>query len=127
LEVVVVHTTVEGTLQALRVAAQLARGLHARIRLLVPQVVPYPLPLDGPAIALDFTNRRFRTMASGASIDTSVDIRLGRDRGEILESALDVRSLVVVCRGRGWWPTSERRLARKLESLGHQVVRASLN
>ena len=43
LEVVVLFTDVQGTLRALKTAAELARNLNGRIRLLAPQVVPYPL------------------------------------------------------------------------------------
>ena len=50
IEVVVIHTTTEGTLKALRTAAALAQGLGAHIRLLVLQVVPYALPLAEPQV-----------------------------------------------------------------------------
>jgi len=126
LEVVVLHTTTKGTLQALRTAAALAQGLAARIRLLVPQTVPYPLPLASPSIPKDFTERRFRTVASEVAIETYIDIRLCRDRRVLLESALKPRSLVVLSGRRSWWPTSESRLARRLRHLGHQVVFANL-
>ena len=80
LEVVVLHTTTEGTLQALKTAASIAQGIAAQIRLLVPQVVPYPLPLESPAISKEFNERRFRTVASKADVETRIDIRLCRDR-----------------------------------------------
>ncbi len=126
LEVVVLHTTTEGTLQALKTAARIAQGLAAQIRLLVPQIVPYPLPLESPAISKDFTERRFRTVASEAAVETHIDIRLCRDRWALLESALKPRSLVVLSGRRSWWPTSESRLAKRLHQLGHQVVYADL-
>src|SRR5579863_5143267 len=80
LEIVVLHTTVKGTLRALQAAARLAKGLGAQIRLLVLQVVPYPLPVDEPPIPLEFTRNRFRTVASDVPVETRVDIRIGRDR-----------------------------------------------
>jgi hypothetical protein len=126
LEVVVLHTTTEGTLQALKTAACIAQGLAAQIRLLVPQVVPYPLPLESPAIPRDFTERRFRTVASEVAVETYIDIRLCRDSRVLLESALKPRSLVVLSGRHSWWPTSESRLAKRLQHLGHQVVYASL-
>ena len=126
LEVVVLHTTTSATLQALRTAARLAEGLAARIRLLVLETVPYPLPVNTPQVPVEFTERRFRTVASETSIDTRVDIRLGRDQAEMLESALEPHSLVVVAAKGGWWPTAQKRqakrLAKRLERLGHQVV-----
>jgi len=99
--------------------------LAARIRLLVLEVVPYPLDIDVPRVSLDFTKRRFRTVASDARVDTLVDIRLGRDRRGMLESALKPGSVVVLERN-AWW-TAERRLAKRLERLGHQVVLTNPN
>jgi hypothetical protein len=127
IEVIVLHTTTKGTLEALKAAAGLANGLSARIRLLVPRVVPYPLPLDSPDVAAGFTRRQFRTVAAGANIDTQVDIQLGRDKTEILESALNPHSLVVLGGRRSWWPNAETRLAKKLPRLGHEVVFTTLN
>lgn len=125
LEVVVLHTTTKGTLQSLRTGAELAAGLAARIRLLVLDVVPYPLPVESPQVPAEFTERRFLTVASEARIDTIVDIRLGRDKMRMLESALKPRSLIVLARPRRWWPAPESRMARRLKRLGHQVVFSS--
>jgi hypothetical protein len=122
LEVVVVHTTTKATLQNLKTAAELAAGLGAHIRLLVLEVVPYPLAVESPSVPLEFTRRRFRTVAAGARIDTQVDIRLGRERIQMLEAALKPGS-VIVLEGGGWW-TRKGRLAKRLERLGHQVVLA---
>jgi len=112
LEVVVLHTTIPETLAALKTAARLADGLAARIRLLVIQVVPYPLPLDRPPVALPFTQRRFHTMAEGVAIETHVDIHLVRDRDLALASLLEPYSTVV---------TGGKRL-KSLERAGHEVI-----
>jgi hypothetical protein len=110
-EVVVVHTAIPTTLVALKTAATLAKGLSARVRLLVPQVVPYALPLEHPPVPISFTERRFRTVAEKAAV-------------------LRPRSLIVVgARSTSWWsrawPSAETRLARRLRRLGHQVVFAN--
>ena len=44
LNIDVIFTSIETTLAALRQAGTLAHKLGARITLVVPQVVPYPLP-----------------------------------------------------------------------------------
>jgi hypothetical protein len=44
LNIAVVFTSVESTLAALKEAGNLANSLGAKITLVVPQVVPYPLP-----------------------------------------------------------------------------------
>lgn len=121
LEVVVLHTTIPETLAALKTAARLADGLSARIRLLVIQVVPYPVPLDRPPVALPFTERRFRTLADNAAIETNVDIHLVRDRERALDSLLEPHSVVVTGARRRWWPN---RLAKRLQRAGHQVIHA---
>jgi hypothetical protein len=122
LNIAVVFTTVEATLPALRKAGVLANSLGARVTLLVPQVVPYPLPLETPPVLVDFNERRFRLIACQSPVETKVRIFLCRDRLEILNSVLSPRSLVVVGGRRRWWPTAERWLARKLRTLGHEVV-----
>jgi hypothetical protein len=121
LEIVVLHTTITETLQALKAAAHLAHGLSARIRLLVLEVVPYPLSLDHPTVPLPFTHRRFRTLADKAAIDTRVDIHLVRDRDATIHSLLEPHSVIVTGAKRSFWPTS---LAKRLERAGHQVMYA---
>jgi hypothetical protein len=122
MEVVVLHTTIEETLAALKAAAQLADGLSARIRLLVLEVVPYPLPLDRPNVPLPFTRRRFRTLAQGSAVETNVDIHLVRDPDKAIGSVLEPHSVVVMGARRRWWPCAHGRVARRLERMGHSVV-----
>ena len=122
MEIVVLHTTVAETLEALKTAAELATGLSARIRLLVLEVVPYPLPLDRPNVPLPFTKRRFRTLAANSSVETSIDIHLVRDPDKAIESVLEPHSIVVMGTHRSWWPSAHTRVAKHLERLGHQVV-----
>jgi hypothetical protein len=124
LEIVVLHTEPEETLSALRMAAELASGL-ARVRLLAVQVVPYPLDLSAPPVSVEFLENQFSRMASETAVDAAVDIRLGRDRGDVLEAGLPTRSVVVIGGRRPRWPTATMRLARRLERLGHQVVFAN--
>jgi hypothetical protein len=124
LEVVVLHTTVSGTLKALKTAALLAQGLSARIRLLVLEVVPYPLPLHQPDVSLPATRKRFRTLAENASIETCVDIHLVRDPEKVIDSILEPHSVVVVGARHTWWPSASRRMAKRLERRGHQVIYA---
>lgn len=124
LNVTVIFTSINATLSALRRAAILASRLHARITLMVPQVVPYPLPLTQAPVAREFTERRFRVLAEETPIETSVRIYLCRDRGRALAAALTPRSLVVIGGRRAWWPTEEKRLSRRLRRAGHEVVLA---
>ena len=59
LNIAVVFTSIEATLGALKEAGTLAGSLGGRITLLVPQVVPYPLPLESPPVLLVFNEGVF--------------------------------------------------------------------
>ena len=122
LEVLVVFTSVDATLSALKKAAELAASLGARITLIVPQIVPYPLPLNSPPVLIDFNERRFQVIASQIPVETIVRIYLCRDRSDALNMVMKPRSLVVVGARKRFWPTAEARLARKLRRAGHEVI-----
>ena len=122
LNVDVVFTSVEPTLAALKKAGALASRLNGRITLVVPQIVPYPLPLKTPTVLIEFNERRFRIIASESPVETTVRIYLCRDQLETLAAVLQPHSVVVVGGRRSWWPTAEKRLARKLRRVGHEVI-----
>jgi hypothetical protein len=125
LELTVLYTGLPGTLGALRQAAELACGLNARIRLIVPQVVPYPLSLENPPVVLEFNQRRFQAIAAGQAVETRVEIFLCRDVDTLLGDILPHGSTVVIgCRKR-WWRTAEERLARHLRRMGYQTILAT--
>ena len=118
LNIAVVFTSVEATLVALRKAGALANRLSGRITLVVPQVVPYPLPLTSPPVLLDWNERRFRVIASESPVETTVLIYLCRDRLETLLAVLSPRSLVVIGGRKRWWPTAETTSGARTASCG---------
>ncbi|MGD0136315.1 MAG: hypothetical protein ABSE57_30085 [Bryobacteraceae bacterium] len=122
LDISVVFTSIEATLTALKEAGNLADSLGGRIALIVPQIVPYPLPLTSPPVLIDFSERRLRVIACNSRVETRVSIYLCRDRLETLRSVLKPHSLVVIGSRKSWWSTAEKRLAAKLRHFGHQVV-----
>jgi hypothetical protein len=122
LDVAVVFTSAAATIAALRRAGTLANRLSARIKLIVPQIVPYPLPLESPPVLVDFSEHRFRTIAAESSVETAVQIYLCRDDWETVKIVLAPRSLVVIGGRKRWWPTQEKSMARKLRRAGHQVI-----
>ena len=89
---------------------------------MVPQVVPYPLPLETPPVLVEFNENRFRVMASESPVETSVQVYLCRDRVEMLLHMLSPSSLVVIGGRKKWWPTSEKLMARRLRQAGHKVI-----
>jgi hypothetical protein len=121
LDIVVIFTSVNATTMALKRTGALAESLGARITLVVAQVVPYPLPLTSPPVLLDFQERRFREIAAESPVDIRVQLYLCRDELETLKRVLKPHSLIVIGGRRRWWPTSEQKLARKLQT-GHEVI-----
>jgi hypothetical protein len=122
LEVAVVFTSPAATMEAVRKAGVLARPLNARIGLLVPQVVPYPAPLESPPVLLDFSEQWFRDIAAQSPVPTAVHIYLCRDVAGTLQSVLPPHSLVVIGGRKRWFPTREQKLARNLVRSGHEVI-----
>jgi hypothetical protein len=116
-----VFTDLAETLAALRAAARLAVDLRSHIFLVVPQVVPYPAPIEAPPISTAFPVRHFRTVADDLPIDLHVRVYICRNRRTVLAAALRPRSLIVIAGRRSWWPTRKQRLAAELARLGHDV------
>jgi hypothetical protein len=112
-EVVVPFSSVRETAAALEWAAGLAHELGGRITILVPQVVPYALPLNQPPVSLDWLRNKFATLARDQTLETRVVIGLCRDPEQFLEHALQPNSTLVMRRSR---------LARRLSALGHNVI-----
>jgi hypothetical protein len=124
LNVTVLFTSVNDTMAALRAAGTLANKLGGRITIVVPEIVPYHLPINKPPVVHDWNEKRFRVMAAKSPVETSVRFYLCRDRDEMLARQLKPHSLVVLGGKKHWWPTRESRLAKRLRSLGHEVILA---
>jgi hypothetical protein len=122
LEVVVLFLNMQGTLEALEMAASLAKGLHANFRIIVVREVPYSLPLNDPSLSIEFAERQFCDFVSNLRFDVKADIYLCRNRNKELLQTLKPRSLVMLCTKKGWWPTPEKKLANHLKKHGHQVL-----
>ncbi|HVP45429.1 MAG TPA: hypothetical protein VMT32_02555 [Bryobacteraceae bacterium] len=110
------------TRTALGAVAALTRNLSARVTLVAVQIVPFPLPLDRPDVAPSFLEQELKILARG--IDTPVDVHvvIARDRETGIEEAISPGALVVFAAKKHWWPTSHKRLARRLACAGHGVT-----
>jgi hypothetical protein len=127
LEINVVFTDTESTLAALRLAGDLACNLGARIHLLVPHLVPLYFPLTRPPVSIPFTQRGLLELAqrgTQGTLETAIHLYLCRDKQQVLFRVLPPKSLVIVGEKKRWWPTKESKLARMLQSQGHQVILA---
>jgi hypothetical protein len=122
LRVNVLFTSPEATRSAVKMAAQLAGSLGARIRIIAPQVVPFPLQLTQPTIAPEFTAQRARAIMDGCSLEAEIEVCLCREALDAALSVLKPNSLVLVGGRRRFWPTAEAHLAGQLRRHGHQVL-----
>jgi hypothetical protein len=120
--VFVIFTSTTGTLKALEKAAEVVTPFDARIMIIAVQVVPFPLPLDRPPVPFEFIIRRFRDMATRFPKKTRVSAYVCRDQIEALKQILPPGSPIVIGIRKTWWPTRDRRLARKLRRAGHEVT-----
>lgn len=122
----IVHTIAtcfEGTRAALVAAIPLARGSCARLIVLVPVVVPYPLPVDGPADSTAFAAERYRDLVHELDGEAQVCVCLCRDPDDVIRRMLPSHATVVVGGAAGTWRASrEERLARRLTHLGHRAI-----
>jgi hypothetical protein len=123
LNVSVVFTGTRWTSAAIKSAGTLADSLGCSITLLVPQIVPYPLPLERPPVPLGWNEKRFEMMAGESPVGISVKVYLCRDRAMALGAVLKPHSIVFIGGlKRWWWPTTEERLAKTLRRAGHEVI-----
>ena len=122
LQLYVIFTNQEGTKGALKAANCLANDLDTRVVILVPQVVPYPLSLEHPPVAAEFTERALSQLAREQELEVTIKIYLCRDRNETIRHALTPDSLVVIGTQKRWWPNRDRMLARLLKRDGHKVI-----
>jgi hypothetical protein len=60
--VYVMATTFVGSRAALTAGIPLARGGGARLVVLVPQIVPYPIAVDAPVDSTAFVSRQYRNL-----------------------------------------------------------------
>jgi hypothetical protein len=125
LRITVILTTIEGTMAALRAAANLARGLRAEIVLVVAEVVYFRYPVEHPPVESSFFERLGTALADELQLEGDVfelEIHFCRDRVRCLEQSLPPRSLVMMGAKKCWWRGRERNLERALRQRGYDVV-----
>src|SRR5207249_11325888 len=120
----VVCAAFEDTRVALHDAADLTIGLEPDIDFIVPQIVPFPLPLAHPTVPPGFTLPRLMDLASAAHVQPSIHVCLCGDRLQPLLQVLERHSVIVVGSRKRWSPTKPERLARALRKNGHHVILA---
>jgi hypothetical protein len=125
LRIHVVFTNPGDTRAALNTAVEMAGDLKSEIALIVPQIVPFPLPLDNPPVPLDFASDQIRRLAESIQGELKGYIYLCRNPIETLLQELPAHSLVVIGARLRWPFGKSKRLAKALRHHGHEVILAN--
>jgi hypothetical protein len=122
LPVFIVFTSINRTLHALEKASQMAEPLRSGIEILVVQTVPFALPLDDPSVSFEFLVGRLKEKAAQFPVQIKISAYLCRDQLHALKEILHRNCTVVMGIRKGWWPTRDERVARKLRHSGYDVI-----
>jgi hypothetical protein len=120
--VYVVHTSIDDTFAAVRVAGDFAKALGVPVTLVHVRTVHYALPLDEPGGISPVETEAFVTRLRAEGLDIRVRVYLCRDEHQAIPSAFKSHSLIVLAGRRSWLPNESARWRRMLESAGHFVV-----
>jgi hypothetical protein len=118
----VVYTTVEDTLEAARVAADLAKGMGVPLRVVHFRTVPRQVPVDRPDGLSPIETQAFLARLRADGITARIRVYLCRDEMSTIGFAFRSNSIVVIGGRRSWWPTRAERWRHALEGAGHFVV-----
>ncbi|MGD1068954.1 MAG: hypothetical protein ABSB15_02350 [Bryobacteraceae bacterium] len=120
LDLVVPCTTPELTMAAVEAANRLGEGLHAGVRLLKVQVVPWPLDLSQSPVPVEFLKDQLQRFPS--ALPMKREIRFAREFEPGLRGALNEHSLVILATRKRPWRTRTEHLAAQLRRDGYNVV-----
>ncbi len=120
LDIVIPFTTPELTRAAIHAANSMGAGLHAALRLVRIQVVPFELELNRSPVFIDFLKEQLAGFESELPI--AGEVRLARDFEDGLKSTLGAESVVILATKRRPWRTSTERLSRSLRRSGYRTI-----
>ena len=130
LQIFVLFNGQDTTAAALRTAAAFVSGLGGEIIIAVPQVVPYPLPLNSPSVDRRAVLAQIKDAVSQSGITCAIQkvlIAYTRDYHDGWRSLLPPHCIVVVGKPKRRSPLQRLRTwlsARSLSKLGHEVLTA---
>lgn len=125
LRIHVLYTNSRDTRIALKTAVEMSAQLESEIALIVPQIVPFPLPLENPPVPLEFASERIRSLAENTPGELQGYIYFCRNPIDTLMQELPPYSLVVIGARTNWPFGKSKRLARALRRNGHEVILAN--
>src|SRR5580698_2499395 len=120
LDIVIPFTTPELTRAAIDAANSMGAGLHATLRLVRVQVVPFELDLNRPPVFIDFLKEQLDGFESALPI--AGEVRLARDFEDGLKGTLGADSVVILATKQRPWRTSTERLSRSLRRSGYRTI-----
>jgi len=120
--ITVLFTSQASTARALDAAIRLAKGFDTTIEIVVPEVVPFPLELDHPAIDTGILLRQVCELTNGVPVETAVHLCLGREVEQILATVMKANSIVVIGEREPFWLGKYHRLSESLRARGHHVI-----
>src|SRR5262249_4602844 len=120
--VYILFTTVDETVEAVRVAAAFGRAMSVPLTLIHFRSVPYAWSVDAPAGVSPVETRAFVDRLRAEGIEVRARVFLCRDQKRAIRMAFKPHSLVVVGGRRSWWQTKAERWRRSLEAAGHFVL-----
>src|SRR5256885_1251767 len=91
----VIATTPEGTRAALAAAVPLAKGLAAKLVVIVPRIVPYAVELDASCES-SFLVKQYTTVVEQLGGNATVDVWRCRRLDDVVTKVVSARSTVVL-------------------------------
>ena len=122
--VYVLFTSIDDTMDAVRVADGLARAMDVPLTLVHFRTIPYALPVDRPTGLSPVETQWFAERLRAEGLAVRVRVYLCRNERQTIPWAFKPHSLIVLAGRQGWWPGAgdAQRLRRLLEAAGHFVV-----
>jgi len=118
----VLYTTAPATLEAARVAANLAHAMRVPLRVVHFRTVPRQVPVDRPEGVSPIETDAFVGRLRHEGIAARFRVYLCRDETTTIPFAFRPHSLIVIGGRRSWWPTRAERWRHALEDAGHLVL-----
>jgi hypothetical protein len=120
--VYIIFTTIDETLAAVRVAAELGTAMAVPLTVIHFRAIPYPLSVDAPAGLSPVETDAFVERLRVERIAVRVRVYLCRSERQAIPFAFKRHCLVVIGGRRRWWSTASERWRQRLEAAGHFVV-----
>jgi hypothetical protein len=118
----IVFTTIDDTLAAVRVAAQLGKAMSVPLTLIHFRTVPYVLSVDAPTGLSPVETDGFMKRLREEGIDVRVRVYLCRDDRRVIPFGFKPHCLIVIGGRHGWRLTAAERWRQRLEAAGHFVL-----